>query len=540
MSSKSHNHNHRKKKCKSKSRSQSVVSDQFMNDYRDASVTNFDDGEEIFAIKTSKIMGRYMVATRELRPGNIILSEMPIVVGPCTGCKVQCLACYQPIEESGSYAKCKGCDWPLCSANCAKLGTQFGHTKAECTILRDCKSYRFLDYRNFSKLKENFYCIVPLRCLMLKRTDPKSYEILMKMEHHNEIRKQLTDVWTTNQTMIVNRIISDWQMKEFSEDDVHRICGILEVNAFEIGHLGVNIRGLYPTAFLMSHNCIPNTNHNDDEDDFKLTVRASTSISINQPITLSYAYTLQSTLKRREHLLENKFFHCMCARCRDPTECGTFAGALRCPKCPDGYVLALEPLSPESDWKCNNINGCPGYKITAKSMELLINRISREIDALDSNDLKGLEAILSKYRNVLHPTHYLFLEIKLNLSQLYGKINGYLIHELDDEQLQRKMDICKEIIRIFDVIEPGFTRLRGVTLYELHAPVLVLTTRQFERQLLNKTQLRYRIKEVIRYLEEARIVLGYEPRNSPEGIMGVAAEDALDRMREWGKVVGRI
>lgn len=66
-----------------------------------------------------------------------------------------------------------------------------------------------------------------------------------------------------------------------------------QVNAFEIGQQGINIRGLYPTAFLMSHDCVPNTSHCDEEKQYALTVRASINIEANHPITLSYAYTLQ-------------------------------------------------------------------------------------------------------------------------------------------------------------------------------------------------------------------------------------------------------
>lgn len=90
------------------------------------------------------------------------------------------------------------------------------------------------------------------------------------------------------------------------------------------------------------------------------------------------------------------------------------------------------------------------------------DRISQELESIDSSSIRGLETFLQKYRNVLHPTHYLCLSAKLSLSQLYGKIQGYLIHELPDDLLERKRDICKEIIRVFDVIEPGFTRLRGI------------------------------------------------------------------------------
>lgn len=127
----------------------------------------------------------------------------------------------------------------------------------------------------------------------MKTTNPTLYETLTKMESHNEIRRNIPELWNLNQTTIVDRIRKDWGLEEFTEEEIHSICGILEVNAFEIGQQGINIRGLYPTAFLMSHDCVPNTNHNDEEKDYRLTVRASTYIAANHPITLSYAYTLQ-------------------------------------------------------------------------------------------------------------------------------------------------------------------------------------------------------------------------------------------------------
>lgn len=67
---------------------------------------------------------------------------------------------------------------------------------------------------------------------------------------------------------------------------------LFQTNAFEIGHAALTIRGIYPTAFLMSHNCVPNTIHYDYEPDFRLKVVASTFIGIGEPITLSYSHTL--------------------------------------------------------------------------------------------------------------------------------------------------------------------------------------------------------------------------------------------------------
>ncbi|KAF5291492.1 hypothetical protein FQR65_LT01804 [Abscondita terminalis] len=488
---------------------------------------------------------RYMVAARNFKPGAIILSETPLVVGPLTNCEVQCLGCYKILSENGKYYKCKSCLWPLCSPNCDGFKKPYGHSEKECQVLTETKSGRLLDYKNFSSIATHFNAITPLRCLLLRNVNPSAYTVLQTMEAHNEIRQTIPEVWDSNQITVVDRIIKDWGLNLYSEKEIHTICGILEVNAFEIGQSGVNLRGLYPTAFLMSHNCVPNTNHTDEDCDYRLTVRASTEIEVEQPITLSYAYTLHGTMKRRDHLMDNKFFACKCSRCVDPTELGTYTSALRCPKCQIGWVLSTNPLNHEADWVCNNKSKqpstrCPGYKVTANSILLLIARISKEADVLDCNDIEGMEAFLQKYRNVLHPNHYLCLGMKLSLSQLYGKVTGYIINDLSPEILKRKQDVCKEIMDVFDVLEPGFTRLRGVTLYELHAPIMMLTTKSYEEGKLTKTELRRRLKEVLEYLEEAALILGYEPESSSEHIMGVAAKDALLRIRDWEKIIGKL
>nr|CAD7593201.1 unnamed protein product [Timema genevievae] len=40
-------------------------------------------------------MPRYLVGARDLQPGEVIMSEEPLVVGPCQGCKPMCLGCYK-------------------------------------------------------------------------------------------------------------------------------------------------------------------------------------------------------------------------------------------------------------------------------------------------------------------------------------------------------------------------------------------------------------------------------------------------------------
>lgn len=147
-----------------------------------------------------------------------------------------------------------------------------------------------------------------------------------------------------------------------------------------------------------------------------------------------------------------------------------------------GAVLPTDPLDPNAPWRCDT---CPSYTISAASVKTLVQRywclqkrftlflstfinsilfrLSDEHDKIDVNDVEGFEAFLHMYRNMLHPNHFLCLSAKYALSQLYGKVDSHLIHKMSLSQLQRKRDICRDILKVFDALEPGYSRLRGTS-----------------------------------------------------------------------------
>lgn len=49
------------------------------------------------------------------------------------------------------------------------------------------------------------------------------------MESHNDIRRNIPSIWYRNQKNVVDKIYKDWNMKQYSEEEIHTICGILEV-----------------------------------------------------------------------------------------------------------------------------------------------------------------------------------------------------------------------------------------------------------------------------------------------------------------------
>lgn len=49
------------------------------------------------------------------------------------------------------------------------------------------------------------------------------------MQSHDEVRRKIASVWQANQLAVVDRIRDEFGLKQFAADEIHIICGILEV-----------------------------------------------------------------------------------------------------------------------------------------------------------------------------------------------------------------------------------------------------------------------------------------------------------------------
>jgi len=83
------------------------------------------------------------------------------------------------------------------------------------------------------------------------------------------------------------------------------------------------------------------------------------------------------------------------------------------------------------------------------------------LENIECNDVPAYEAFLKKYSKILGENHYLNLSAQHSLFQLYGKIDGYLINNLNEEQLQRKVQICRNLLHHFSIVDPGLSKQRG-------------------------------------------------------------------------------
>ena len=104
--------------------------------------------------------------------------------------------------------------------------------------------------------------------------------------------------------------------------------------------------GLYPWTSLMSHNCVANTKITTRED-FSYVCQATVLIPAGEEIVTNYHhyhYQFYGTPYRRADLKSTWSFECLCSRCKDPTEYGSYVSAMLCERCNTGYILPTKSL----------------------------------------------------------------------------------------------------------------------------------------------------------------------------------------------------
>uniref|UniRef100_A0A336MVI7 CSON007919 protein n=1 Tax=Culicoides sonorensis TaxID=179676 RepID=A0A336MVI7_CULSO len=462
-----------------------------------------------FEIREDKVLGRYLVATRDIPADSFILTELPLVVAPKWSLDERerlmpitpCVGCFEPVPVYAS-TRCKQCSWPTCRDNCEGLDNDRLHG-LECGILAFGKS----PYKNKEEDPEaflDFYrsdALFALKCLMLKVKKPKKWDELMKLEAHEAERKKSPFYEDSNERVVIylQRNFLD-VVKIFEEktgnqilkgcdtNTLEKICGIIEVNSMQIPlPNGQELSGIFPTACLVEHSCVPNTTYSFNmTDGFKIILTAGRDIKKGEHLTTSYTHTLWGTFARREHLFHTKYFKCRCERCSDKTELGTNFSALKCfgteiARC-NGIQLPNDPLNENSEWSCDKCQ----ISMTSDQVLSLMGQMQEEVDSVIYNknaSVRETETLIDKLSQFLHQNHYHIFALKHSLIQLYGHQKEYLPVQLSDSTLERKIKMCHELMEVIQKLDPHSIRLAlytSIILYELSFTLIELGQRRLK------------------------------------------------------------
>lgn len=97
----------------------------------------------------------------------------------------------------------------------------------------------------------------------------------------------------------------------------------------------------------------------------------------------------------------------------------------------------------------------------ASDVEQITDCLQLKADSLNYDDVEGLETFVEKWSHLLHPNNSILVGIKYYLCLLYGNTPGYMLDEIPDELIEHKIDLCKDLLAIADVLEPGYSKLSG-------------------------------------------------------------------------------
>ena len=135
-------------------------------------------------------VGRVMVTTRNVFAGETLFMEEPLVHGPNQDGWPNsqkfpvCLSCYDCVTFD---YLCPSCGYPMCDQECASDPLHQG----ECSVLSKGEKPVFKN-----KVTEAYHCILPLRMILLARTDPNRFNLIDHLMDHEEEREETKDWFT--------------------------------------------------------------------------------------------------------------------------------------------------------------------------------------------------------------------------------------------------------------------------------------------------------------------------------------------------------
>ncbi|XP_053699243.1 SET domain-containing protein SmydA-8 [Sabethes cyaneus] len=446
-----------------------------------------------YKVSRNAILGRHLAATRPIRRGEIIYRDPPMLIGPKINSVPLCLGCHrnlapqlpahneqQPASRKTLYT-CRHCGWPLCGPSCESSSL---HTD-ECQLFRS-RNYRphIVLHENEPKRKDPAYCvIVPLRAIMLAKKDPRKYAKMRTFESHLETRTS-TPLYAVLKSNLVPFIRNVLGLHEFGEDELLQLAGIMDTNSYEIRvpKRDIKIRGIYELGAMMSHDCRPNTKHFFDEQ-LNMVLVAAVDIRKDDVICTSYCQPLLPTIQRRYVLKLAKCFECLCDRCRDPTELGTYLGSIICPKCSQAKMIATNPLDFRSDWQCQRSSEQCSYRESAQRYVQRNETFQAEIMALRKSGTQYFERFLDTFQETtLHPWNANVLQVKYALCQLYDSLleGPVSTQALTEQQKRRQVELCRDLLAVAEILEPGQSLFRAKLLLHLRAALIALLPTQVQ------------------------------------------------------------
>ena len=246
------------------------------------------------------VVGRVLVAARDIAPYELILRDSPLVIVP-----------KKRSTSASDDGKCEMCE-------------------------EDKDIYDELDSKGLLPLDGKLSVEQLLAYRRLKNLEEDKASLVLGLMDHKEEREEKVD-FVEKEEELASFIRS--LEESCSREEAGRLLGVVDTNSLEI--MGGR-SGVFPALSLLSHSCTPTLEHWVEGE--VVVVRARHAIKKGEELTIRYSHLSMHRSLLRPLINEAWHFTCNCPRCKDGSELGTFAS---CPRCPSSECLAL--LQPPQD-----------------------------------------------------------------------------------------------------------------------------------------------------------------------------------------------
>ena len=119
-----------------------------------------------------------------------------------------------------------------------------------------------------------------------------------------------------------------------------------------------------------------------------------------------------------------------------------------------------------------------------------------QVEEAGRGGIDELEATLHRLVELVHPRHYLAMQVKAcnkhggmldwippvsqvkrMLCLMYGNCPSHRLESMKEKALKRKVELCREYIAVYSILEPGLTKWKGRLCEELARTLIKLEGR---------------------------------------------------------------
>lgn len=134
--------------------------------------------------------------------------------------------------------------------------------------------------------------------------------------------------------------------------------------------------------------------------------------------------------------------------------------SLNCVKCHTGLVIPTNPTGDRfrSAWKCQKCS----HNYHGPMIASAIQQSQYYAEDVNRTDVREVEKAVKKLGITLSKEHMIILDLKQCLIGLHSEV---IRREPNParKSLNRKLELCKDILPVLKKVEPGISRLHGIT-----------------------------------------------------------------------------